>query len=86
MTTTDIVLELERLRSAMELGFAKVETRFAEVDGKLTRLCERAEETDADLTAMEVRLSALEKRVYVASGAAALLGMGIPFLVQLLER
>lgn len=86
MTTENIALELEKLRGTMEKGFAHVDTKFARVEGQLSQLVDRGNRTEADVAALEVRLAALEKRVWLASGGATLLGMGVPFLVQVLGQ
>jgi hypothetical protein len=83
-TPTDIALELERLRSAMVEGFGRVDVKFAEVNGQLAHLVERGQRTDADVAAIEVRLAVIERRVWMASGVAALIGMAVPFLVNVL--
>ena len=82
MTTTDIALELEKLRGSMEKGFTQVEVRFAEMSGKFDRLSERGDRTVADVAALEVRMTTVERRIWMASGIAAFIGAGIPFLLQ----
>lgn len=79
--TKDLVTELaiSRLQGSMERNFAQVQ-------GKLDMLVAADERMNADVAALEVRVSALERRVYVASGAAALLGMAVPVVTQLLAR
>lgn len=71
----DIALELEKLRTEVAKGFATVQ-------GQLNVLTERTERTDGDNKALELRVSALEKRVWGAAGGAALVGMLVPYLVQ----
>jgi hypothetical protein len=83
---TDIALELERLRGTMVQGFAQVDTKFAEVNGKLSLVVERTERTDAEVTALELRISALEKKIWLACGAAGLLGMLAPYAAQVLAK
>ncbi|MGA5435489.1 hypothetical protein ACPCIZ_12945 [Streptomyces cellulosae] len=76
MTTPDnVALELEKLRRVMEVG-------FTDLNGKIDRLTERGERTVADVAALEVRMTAVERRVWGASGAAALAGMAVPTLLQ----
>lgn len=74
---------------ALELAIARlqgtVDTQFAEVKGQLRLLVTADERMTADVAALEVRVTALEKRVWMASGVATLVGMGVPFLVQLLN-
>ncbi|MFE6486990.1 hypothetical protein ACFVGN_29200 [Streptomyces sp. NPDC057757] len=70
----------------MVQGFAQVDTKFAEVNGNLNMVVERTGRTDAEVTALELRVGALEKRVWTASGVAALVGMAVPFVVQVLGK
>lgn len=49
-----VALELERLRGAMEAGFARV-------DGQLALLVQRSDQTDKQLADHERRLDALER-------------------------
>jgi hypothetical protein len=83
---TDIALELERLRGTMSQGFAQMDTKFAEVNGKLNMLGERTERTDAEVTALDVRVSSLEKRVWMSAGAAAFIGMAAPYVAAALSK
>lgn len=76
MTTPDIALELEKLRRATEVG-------FAEINGKIDLLVERGNRTEADVAALESRMTAVERRIWTASGIATVIGAGIPFIVQL---
>lgn len=64
-----VALELERLRGAVNTG-------FAEVNGKLDGLGRRTADTEDDVEKLEVRVSALEKRVWMAAGVAAVLSGG----------
>ncbi|MFF4751837.1 hypothetical protein [Streptomyces sp. NPDC001270] len=66
-------------------------TGLAEIKGSLALLVQRAGQTDAaladhraDLDAIEERLTAVERRVWAASGGAAVLGMVAGYAVQLL--
>lgn len=78
MTTQDsIALELEKLRRVMEVG-------FTDLNGKIDRLAERGDRTVADVAALQARMSVVERRVWGASGAAALAGMAVPLLLQFL--
>lgn len=86
MTPPDIALELEKLRSTMAQGFAQVDTKFAEVNGKLNMLVERTERTDAEVAALEVRTAALEKRVWSTAGLAAAVGVATPYVAQMLGK
>ncbi len=72
-------LALERLRGSMEKNFAQVQ-------GKLDMLMAADERMNADVASLEVRVSALEKRVWLASGAAGLVGLAMPFVVQALGQ
>lgn len=75
----DLVVEL----AITKLG-GEMSKSFAEVNGKLDLLTADALRHGADIAAHEERISALEKRVYVASGAAALIGAAVPFLAQVI--
>lgn len=65
----EVALELERLRGAMNTG-------FAQVNGKLDGLGRRTTDTESDVEKLEARVSALEKRVWMAAGVAAVLSGG----------
>lgn len=67
------------LRLAMEVGFTRI-------DGKLDHLVEHIGRTDKELEELRQRVTAVERKVYTASGAAALIGMGLPYLVQTMGR
>ncbi|MFF3871206.1 hypothetical protein [Streptomyces sp. NPDC001978] len=78
----DMTTELAKVNGA-------IERLSVEVNGKLDRIFDRLERSDKDVaqtnervTALEQRVSALEKRVYAASGAAALVGMAVPYILQ----
>ena len=69
-----VAVELERMRGTFEAGLARLH-------GKLDVLVERGEHTDRRLAAAEAaqstlatRVTALERRVWAASGAAAAIG------------
>ncbi|WML79191.1 hypothetical protein [Streptomyces sp. VNUA74] len=79
---TDMTTELHKVGGA-------IERLSVEVNGKLDRIYDRLDRSDKDVAqtnervaALEQRTSALEKRVYTASGAAALIGTAVPYLVQ----
>ncbi|MGI5252764.1 hypothetical protein [Actinacidiphila glaucinigra] len=66
-------------------------TGLAEIKGSLALLVQRAGQTDqaladqrTDLEAVEARLAALERRVWTASGGAAVLGALTGYAVQFL--
>lgn len=63
------------LRLAMEVGFTRI-------DGKLDHFVEHINRTDKELKDLRQRVTTLERKVYTASGAAALIGMGLPYVVQ----
>lgn len=75
----DLVVEL-----AITKLQAEMEKQFATVNGKLDMLNSDGLRNTADIAALEVRVTALEKRVWMASGGAALVGTAIPIIVQLL--
>lgn len=82
--TGQIAVELEKMRGAVDTGLARV-------DGKLGVLVERGQHTDQRLSAAEAaaaalaaRVTALERRVWTASGAAAALGAAGGFLATML--
>lgn len=66
---------LEDVRLAVEVGLAKI-------DGRLTSIEKHLERTDSDVAALQVRVSHLERRVWTASGAAALVGAALPYLTS----
>ncbi|MFD1657011.1 hypothetical protein ACFSL4_01855 [Streptomyces caeni] len=63
-----IALELERLRGAMEAGFARV-------DGQLALLVQRGDQTDKTLDDHEKRLDALERTRWPLASIGALTGV-----------
>lgn len=67
---------LEDVRRALEVGLAKI-------DGRLTSIEKHIDRTDIEVLALETRVAQLERRVWTASGAAALIGTSIPFLLRL---
>lgn len=66
---------LEDIRLALEVGLARI-------DGRLTSIEKHLDRADADIAALETRVTQLERRVWMASGAAALIGMAVPYLAQ----
>ncbi|MFE4651520.1 hypothetical protein [Streptomyces sp. NPDC056707] len=83
---TNVVLELERLRATVEVGNEKVQ-------GQLGLLIQRGDQTDkelvsqqAEIRALAERLTAVERKVWTASGAAAVLGGAAGALAQVLGR
>lgn len=71
-----VLLELERLRGAVEVGFARI-------DGRMDGSQQRTEGVEKDVAALEgevsalrERLGAVERKIWMAAGAAAVLGAG----------
>jgi hypothetical protein len=64
-----LLVELERLRGAVSTG-------FAEVNGRLDGMAQRTTGTEEDVKELQSRVSALEKRVWMAAGVAAVLSGG----------
>lgn len=64
-----VLLELERLRGAVNEGFATV-------NGRLDGMGQRTTATENDVEKLDRRVSALEKRVWMACGIAALISGG----------
>lgn len=80
---------LEEVATELARVYGSLERLSTEVNGKLDRICDRMDRSDEDIAenrkqvaVLEQRVSALEKRVYTASGAAALIGMAVPYVVQ----
>lgn len=80
---------LEEVATELAKVFGAVDKLSVQVNGKLDRICDRLDRADEDVAhvreqtaALEQRVSTLEKRVYTASGAAALIGMAVPYLAQ----
>ncbi|MFC8495344.1 hypothetical protein ACFUJU_32045 [Streptomyces sp. NPDC057235] len=67
-TPGDVALELERLRSTVETGFARL-------DGSLALLVQRSDQSDARLADHEQRLDALEKSRWPLPSVLALIGV-----------
>jgi hypothetical protein len=64
-----VLLEIERLRGAVETGFARI-------DGRLDGTVQRATDTEKDVEKLDKRVTAVERRVWMAAGAAAVLAVG----------
>ncbi|MFE1773767.1 hypothetical protein [Streptomyces sp. NPDC059008] len=63
----DVALELERLRTAVETGFARI-------DGRLDLLAQRDDQTDKTLDDHEQRLTALERARWPLPSIAVAIG------------
>ncbi|WP_370420316.1 hypothetical protein AB8O64_19695 [Streptomyces sp. QH1-20] len=63
-----VILELEKLRGAVEVGFARV-------DGALALLVQRSDQTDARLADHEARLDGIERARWPLPSLAALLAV-----------
>ncbi|MGW6695561.1 hypothetical protein ACWF62_17475 [Rhodococcus sp. NPDC054953] len=70
-----VALELERLRGVMATG-------IAEIKGELKAALQRTDTAEEDIRQLETRVSALERRVWTASGAAAAVGGAAGWLAQ----
>ncbi|MEO3978755.1 hypothetical protein [Streptomyces sp. CAU 1734] len=82
--TSSVAVELERMRGTFETGMTKL-------DGKLDVLVERGTHADRRMSAAEqaaaaltARVAAVERRVWMASGAATMLGAGGGYLFAVL--
>ncbi|MFK0289955.1 hypothetical protein ACIQU6_05615 [Streptomyces sp. NPDC090442] len=64
----DVALELERLRTAVEAGFARL-------DGQLALVGQRSDQTDRRLADLDTRLDAVERRRWPLPSIAALVGV-----------
>ncbi|MEW1551371.1 hypothetical protein [Streptomyces tsukubensis] len=64
-----VAVELERIRGALEAGFARV-------DGALALLVQRSDQTDKQLDDHEARLDALERARWPLASIAALTTIG----------
>ncbi|MFF2807472.1 hypothetical protein ACFVT2_09830 [Streptomyces sp. NPDC058000] len=63
-----VALELERLRGAVEAGFARV-------DGALALVVQRSDQTDRRLADLDNRLDAVERRRWPLPSIAAMVGI-----------
>lgn len=77
---SDLVVELAITKLGGEMAKS-----FAEVNGKLDLLTADGLRHGAEIASLETRVSALEKRVWLASGAAMLVGIVAPWIIQLLN-
>lgn len=66
--STHVAVELEKLRGALEAGFARV-------DGQLALLVQRNDQTDKQLADHESRLDALERARWPLPSVAAVTGL-----------
>ncbi|WP_156722690.1 hypothetical protein [Streptomyces apocyni] len=64
----NVALELERLRGAMEVG-------FAQLNGRLDVSLQRTSQTEADIDQLEQRVEALERARWPLPSLAALVGL-----------
>lgn len=75
-----VLLELERLRGAVNTGFAGVNGRLDGIDGRTAAteqdVVKLEEKVDAKTDALDGRLSAVEKRVWMAAGVSGALAIG----------
>lgn len=67
--TGSVLLELERLRGAVNEGFATI-------NGRLDSQLQRTDTAEKDIEKLELRVSTLEKKVWMAAGVAAVLSGG----------
>lgn len=75
-----VALELERLRGAVNEGFATINGRL---DGSL----QRTMQAETEIEKLESRVTALERRIWAAAGAAAVLsGGGVAGILQILGK
>jgi hypothetical protein len=72
-----VLLELERLRGAVNEGFARVNGRLDGMDGRTTS-------TEGDVEKLDKRISTLERKVWMASGISGALAIGCSGLVTTL--
>lgn len=74
-----VLLELERLRGAVDTGFATV-------NGRLDGMGQRTSAAETGMTKLDERLSAVEKKVWKAAGIMGALAIGcsggMVFVVQ----
>jgi hypothetical protein len=69
-----VLLELERLRGTVSEGFATV-------NGRLDAMVQRAGDTEKDVDKLDKRVSALEKKVWMAAGLSGALAIGCSGLI-----
>ncbi|MGP3971518.1 hypothetical protein [Streptomyces sp. 6N223] len=75
--TSAIAVELEQLRGVMTTG-------FAELRGELRAALQRTDTAEQDIRDLDARVSALERRVWTASGAAAAIGGAAGYIAKAL--
>ncbi|MFI0914297.1 hypothetical protein [Streptomyces abikoensis] len=63
-----VAVELERLRGSVDTGFARLE-------GRLDVLLQRTDTVEADIVALEQRITALERGRWPLPSLAALVGL-----------
>lgn len=68
---------LEDLRRTVEVTQARMEA-------KLDAIVEHLRRSDNDIADLQDRLTAVERKVYTAAGAAAFIGMAVPYIAQTL--
>lgn len=75
-----VLVELERLRGAVNTGFAGVNGRLDGIDGRTAAteqdVVKLDEKVDKRTAALEGRLSAVERRMWMAMGVVAVLAIG----------
>jgi hypothetical protein len=79
--TAAVALELERLRGAVEAGFARV-------DGALALLVQRSDQTDRQLADHEARLDTLERSRWPLASIGALTAVAtvVVMAVEIVSR
>lgn len=78
--------ELQEVSVKLATLQGSLETGVATIHGQLAVLLERTDRTDADLKAVESRVTALERKVYGLAGVAALVGVSAPYVAQALAK
>lgn len=75
-----VVLELERLRGAVNEGFARIDGRWDGMNQRTTENEKDIEKADRQngerFAAIDRRLTSLERKVWIAAGAAAVAAGG----------
>lgn len=61
-----------------------VEVAQARMEAKLDAIADHLKRSDDEITDLKGRLAAVERKVYTAAGAAALIGMAVPYAAQTL--
>lgn len=70
---------LEDLRRTVEVTQARMEA-------KLDAIAQHLKRSDNEIADLQGRLTIMERKVYTAAGAAALIGMAVPYAAQALGR